>query len=64
MTEQAFITLLNCAVRDLNKNRNHLRCYVRQEWRAFGLPLIPSVEMVLNTALCLHRLSGDGRCER
>jgi hypothetical protein len=33
MTEQAFITLLNCAVRDLNKNGNHLRGYVRQEWR-------------------------------
>ncbi|EGZ29691.1 hypothetical protein PHYSODRAFT_475460 [Phytophthora sojae] len=33
MSEQAFITLLNCVVRDLNRNGKSTRGYVRQEWR-------------------------------
>ncbi|OWZ21909.1 hypothetical protein PHMEG_0003460 [Phytophthora megakarya] len=33
MSEQAFITLLNCAVRDPNRNGSSSSGYVRQEWR-------------------------------
>ncbi|KAG7377555.1 hypothetical protein PHYPSEUDO_011489 [Phytophthora pseudosyringae] len=33
MSEQAFITLLNCAIRDLNRNGKAMRGYIRQEWR-------------------------------
>ncbi|OWY98409.1 hypothetical protein PHMEG_00030837 [Phytophthora megakarya] len=33
MSELAFITLLNCAVRDLNRNGSSASGYVRQEWR-------------------------------
>ncbi|KAE8995993.1 hypothetical protein PF005_g17190 [Phytophthora fragariae] len=33
MSEQAFISLLNCAVRDLNRNGQRIRVYIRQEWR-------------------------------
>ncbi|KAG3155238.1 hypothetical protein PI124_g9606 [Phytophthora idaei] len=33
MSEQAFITLLNCAVRDLNRNGVSTRGYIRQQWR-------------------------------
>ncbi|OWZ10323.1 hypothetical protein PHMEG_00016838, partial [Phytophthora megakarya] len=33
MSEQAFITLLNCAVRDLNRNGSSTSGYVHQEWR-------------------------------
>ncbi|KAE9123971.1 hypothetical protein PF005_g12776 [Phytophthora fragariae] len=33
MSEQAFISLLNWAVRDLNRNGQRIRGYIRQEWR-------------------------------
>ncbi|KAG3058314.1 hypothetical protein PC122_g20735 [Phytophthora cactorum] len=33
MSEQAFITLLNCVVRDLNRNGVFTRGYIRQQWR-------------------------------
>ncbi|EGZ18820.1 hypothetical protein PHYSODRAFT_503195, partial [Phytophthora sojae] len=33
MSEQAFITLLNCVVRDMNRNGKSTRGYVKQEWR-------------------------------
>ncbi|ETP28631.1 hypothetical protein F442_22072 [Phytophthora nicotianae P10297] len=33
MSEQSFITLLNCVVRDLNRNGTYVSGYVRQQWR-------------------------------
>ncbi|KAG4044799.1 hypothetical protein PC123_g19769 [Phytophthora cactorum] len=33
LSEQTFITLLNCVLRDLNRNGMSMRGYVRQQWR-------------------------------
>ncbi|ETO67738.1 hypothetical protein F444_15367 [Phytophthora nicotianae P1976] len=60
MSEQSFITLLNCVVKDLNRNGTSVSGYARQQWRNIWFT---SHMLEHSIGLCSHRLSGGGRSE-
>ncbi|KAG1712394.1 hypothetical protein DVH05_000142 [Phytophthora capsici] len=60
MSEQSFITLLNCVVRDLNRNGTSVPGSA-DNGATFGLLHTRFDAQALNTDSYLHLLSGDGR---
>ncbi|EGZ29525.1 hypothetical protein PHYSODRAFT_477731, partial [Phytophthora sojae] len=60
--EQAFITLLNCVVRDLNRNGNRRVATSSRSGVISGSHLTRFVELVRNTGSCLLFPSVGGHC--